>query len=127
MQNSEKLAKEYVREVSKYIVCTKAKKYKLLSGLSDNVIDYIENNKVEYIEDVHSHFGSPEAVAKTFIENGNLAQVKKSVNLKRIIIIVAIIIVTMLAVYLGISFADGHQLSNGYTVDTPIVEVTELQ
>ena len=112
----------FIRETDKHLLCSKKTKRKFLADLKNDVYDYAESNEVTSIDEVYTHFGKPDAIAKGFNDGIDSRYLNKTINWKRIIIIGFIIAIVLLSVYLIVALADVHLNARGYGFETNITK-----
>lgn len=110
--------KNYLNDISRYLVCTKKQKKIILEDIEISVRDYIENANVKNMSEVYNHFGSPEDIAKTYLANFvKPSDIRKAISKKKVLIIVALIAFIILLVALTIALIDGHFTNSGYIIE----------
>lgn len=119
---------DFIKETDKYLLCPKSTKQKFLSDLRNDIYEYAESNEITSIDEVYTHYGEPDEIAKGFNDGIDSKHLKKAINWKKAIIIGIVITAVLLSIYLVVSFIDGHSKSNGYNVTSniTIIETTEI-
>ncbi len=107
----------YYDEINKALICDAKVKKNFMLDLKENIKDFIEENPGASVDDVIARFGSPAIISETFFENLNPKHVKKEINGKRVLVIGVAIAITLLLLYLAISFIDVHLNATGYLVE----------
>ena len=73
--------------------------------------------------EVIEQFGKPEEIAATFFEQYDKNEIKRKVNVRRVIIAAAVTIVTVFVIIMIIALIDTHNSKSGYTIILPAQEV----
>ncbi len=77
----------YVREVNKEIIATPKQKRKLFGDLKADIRERIADGKIASYEDIVTHFGTPEQVAKDFFATADIKEIKKKLLIRRILVV----------------------------------------
>lgn len=112
----------YYDEINKALICDAKVKKNFMLDLKENIKDFIEENPGASVDDVIARFGSPATISETFFENLNPKHVKKAINGKRVLATGVAIAITLLLIYLAISFIDVHLNARGYGFETNITK-----
>ncbi|MCM1115128.1 MAG: DUF6120 family protein [Clostridium sp.] len=116
-KNLNKEINNYLKTVKSFIICDWKTRRKFIHDLKNDIFDYMENNSVNNIEDVYKHFGTPRDIAKAFFEDADIKEIKRKMNISRILIIGIICALLIWAVGVTISIIDGHISNTGYMVE----------
>ena len=116
--------KKYIKEVKSLVFCNNKLLKEFLKDFECDVVSYTEENNITDINSIIQHFGTPESVAKGFLESTDLKLIRKRIRIKNVILAGILIAVTVWAV--GVTFAviEGVKSINGYSVEQPIIENT---
>ncbi len=116
--------KKYIKEVKSLVFCNNKLLKEFLKDFESDVANYAEENNITDINSIIQHFGTPESVAKGFLESTDLKIIRKRIRIKNVILAGILIAVTVWAV--GVTFAviEGVKSINGYSVEQPIIENT---
>ena len=112
-----KVVNKYIKALSKQIVYPGKKKKKYLSEIKMDLLNSTESNPDADYELLCENFGSPESLAKEFMDNVDPAEYKKAVSKKRVLLIAVIIAIAIWAVFILSLWIEGHKQINGYTLD----------
>lgn len=108
----EKEIEKYISDVSSKLLCSKEKKKELIEDIRSAVFDFAEGSGTKDIADIYEQFGTPEELAKAHMSELDPAQIKKKVNIRRVLIITLIIAIAIFLIFLiGVFFdthGDGH-------------------
>lgn len=116
--------KKYIRQVKSLVFCNNKLLKDFLKDFESDVINYAEENNISDVNSIIEHFGTPENVAKGFLESTDLKLIRKRIRIKNVILAGILIAVTVWAV--GVTFAviEGVKNINGYAVEFPAIEDT---
>lgn len=109
--------RKYIKTVNQYLFTDKKTKKKFLSGLKQNIDDFIETNNITNFKAVISFFGKPEDVAKDFIYSSDLNRIKLKVNVAK-----AASILCITAILIWFFAAAGTTVHNVKSANTYSVE-----
>ena len=117
-----KNALRYRRKVLSLLPCTKRKKQKIISQFDASLSDYIESNPdVDFI-DLEDHFGSPEAIAASYVENAGTADILQALRIrKRIVLTVSLAFAVLLISWAAVvtwSMVKFNNAVNGYSIES---------
>lgn len=87
--------KKYINKVSKYLLCDNTMKRKFLRDFKTDVLEYAKAENISDIDKIKAHFGEPEKIARAFLMESDIRDIKKRLTVKRIILISAIIVITV--------------------------------
>ena len=110
----EKETEKYISDVSSRLLCSKKKKKEIIEDIRGAVLDFTEANGTEDIKEVYEHFGTPEEFAKAHLSELDPVQIKKKVNIRRVVIVALTIAITMFIIALAIELIDAHRTGMGY-------------
>ncbi len=83
----EKETKKYIKSIKSLLLCDMQTKRRFIKDFKDDLSGYIEDNNIADIKNVYAHFGTPEQVAKGFLETADIKNIKKKMNISKIITI----------------------------------------
>ncbi len=110
----EKEIEKYISDVSSKLLCSKEKKKELIEDIRGAVFDFAEGSDTKDIADIYKHFGTPEELAKAHMSELDPAQIKKKVNIRRVVIIALTIAVIVFVFALIIALVDSHYDTENY-------------
>lgn len=119
----EKETEKYISDVSSRLLCSKKKKKEIIEDIRGAVLDFTEANGTEDIKEVYEHFGTPEELAKAHLSELDPAQIKKKVNIRRVVIVAVVVALIALVFSLIIALIDGHIAGNGNAVISQVEEL----
>ena len=117
-----KNARRYRRKVLSLLPCTKRQKQKIISQFVASLSDYIESNPdVDFI-DLEDHFGSPEAITASYVENAGTADILQALRIrKRIVLTVSLAFAVLLISWAAVvtwSMVKFNNAVNGYSIES---------
>lgn len=113
MTTIERDIEKYISDVNSHLLCSSKKKKEIIEDIRGAVLDFAENSGAENIEDVYKHFGTPEELAKAHLAELDPKQIKKKVNIRRIILLGVIAALAMIAFVLIYELVDSHREIRG--------------
>lgn len=105
---------EYIASVSSALICPKKQKKAFLSELRAEAEAYLAENQNATKEEIEGFFGTPESIASSFISNSDSTEIKRQINLKRLIAVAVIAALLIYLAFVVISFIDVHSEAHGY-------------
>lgn len=122
MSIAKKDLKKYLSSIEANLICSKDEKKKILSDYESSINDFISEDCNNSMEAVYAHFGSPQDIAKAYLTYADPVYVKKAVDIRKIAIIVAIIVILIVVFGVAIMLVDNHK-EIGYIVEQAPVEL----
>ena len=129
-----KETKKYLKDVENALVGSGKQKAGFLKSVTTGVEGaYAENSNVTYSE-LCARFGEPSAIAKEMICDADVGEIKKKINIKKVIAISLAVLLAIIAVSYGVVLWQSHKNNNGYAVvkvyegitsDGGVSEITE--
>lgn len=111
----EKETEKYISDVSSRLLCSKKKKKEIIEDIRGAVLDFTEANGTEDIKEVYEHFGTPEELAKAHLSELDPVQIKKKVNIRRVVIVAAVIAILIFIISMIIVIIDSNKSNGVYT------------
>jgi len=113
----EKETKKYIKSVKSLLLCDIQTKRRFIKDFRDDLSGYIEDNNIADIKNVYDHFGTPEQVAKGFLETADIKNIKKKMNIGKIIAAGIALALIIWATGVTIAVIDAHiDTTGGYDV-----------
>lgn len=122
MSIAKKDLKKYLSSIEANLICSKDEKKKILSDYESSINDFISEDCNNSMEAVYAHFGSPQDIAKAYLTYADPVYVKKAIDIRKIAIIVAIIVILIVVFGVAIMLVDNHK-EIGYIVEQAPVEL----
>lgn len=111
-----KETKKYLKDVENALVGSGKQKADFLKSVTTGVEEaYAENSNVTYNE-LCVRFGEPSAIAKEMICDADVGEIKKKINIKKVIAISLAVLLAIIAVSYGVVLWQSHRDSQGHAV-----------
>lgn len=95
--------KYYLRGVSNALPCGRKAKKQIVSRISDSIEDYLQENPDADFELVQSHFGTPQEIAASYINEQDLSVLVNKMRIKKkVVVIVAGAMTAILLIWAGV-------------------------
>jgi len=118
----------YIKEISDNLICSSKTKKRFLKEFRCNVNEYVQTNRVQQFDDVIKHFGTPSEIAKEFFVPENYCDIKPVIKFRhtvfKLLLGLAAVILSLVLLFLGLSFVDVHKNSKGY-YSTRVEQLTD--
>lgn len=124
---TQKQINKYIKDIKKQLLYSTKETKQFLKDLRQNITDYVEENKNADMVQITSQFGRPEDIAATFFEQYRKKDIKKKINVRRVVVAAITVALTMLTITFIITIIDNHSGKIVYYESGAIEEVTELQ
>ena len=111
---TQKQINKYIKDIKKELLYGTKESRQFQKELKQNVTDYAEENQNADMAQVTEQFGKPEDIAATFFEQYGKKDIKKKVNIRRVVIVALTIAITMFIIALAIELIDAHRTGTGY-------------
>lgn len=119
------LAKEiqkYKKRIKALLICDSKTAKSYLNDLENGIADFVENSGATSIEEVITHFGEPEIVARAFFETADIHKIKRRMNVRRVLLIGVLLAVAVWAIAVTCIAIDANQSNYGYFTEVVSVE-----
>lgn len=111
-----KETKKYLKDVENALIGSGKQKADFLKSVTTGVEEaYAENSNVTYNE-LCVRFGEPSAIAKEMICDADVGEIKKKINIKKVIAISLAVLLAIIAVSYGVVLWQSHRDSQGHAV-----------
>lgn len=120
----EKETEKYISDVSSRLLCSKKKKKEIIEDIRGAVLDFTEANGTEDIKEVYEHFGTPEELAKAHLSELDPVQIKKKVNIRRVVIVALVVALIIFTVSFATAVINSYKSVNGFYSVSPVEEIT---
>lgn len=91
----DKLTNNYIKEIKQNLLCPVRQKKQVLKDIVNSIKDYAENNNITDINDLYAHFGTPEEVAKSYMSQADINDIKRKIKVRRVLIIIIVAALTV--------------------------------
>lgn len=126
MNLNNRLLSKYFRKISCALPCSRKEKKKILTVIQENVADYLQTNPDATIANIEKHFGSPTAIASSYIDSADCENVIKMFHtkktIKRAVIAVAAVIILLWGSVVAWAIVREKQHFSGWQVTDIVVE-----
>lgn len=123
--NTEKEIQRYCRRVSSWLPCCRKEKKEILEKIRISIADYRDQNPGADFPAIEAHFGTPQAIAASYVDMMDTAELLRKLRIRRrIIAIVLILTAIILVTWLGtVAWAIIEEInsSNAHIVINPPV------
>lgn len=123
----EKETEKYISDVSSRLLCSKKKKKEIIEDIRGAVLDFTEANGTEDIKEVYEHFGTPEELAKAHLSELDPAQIKKKVNIRRVVIVAIAVALLLYIAIITLAFIDSKNSTSGDTIYYSAEEMPQIK
>lgn len=120
----EKEIEKYISDVSAKLLCSKEKKKELIEDIRGAVFDFAEGSCTKDIADIYKHFGTPEELAKAHLSELDPAQIKRKVNIRRVVIVAVVVALVIFLLFLTVATINSYKSVNGTIYKEIIDEAT---
>ena len=115
---------KYLSQVKAYLPCRKADKTAIIKDIRQAILEFAENSGTETIDDIYNRFGTPEDIAKAYLSDTEPRNIKKAINVRKVIIAAVVAFLLILLGFLIAVFLDLHGDGNGTVTVTLLEEGT---
>lgn len=122
-----KIYQSYIKSVKKQLICKTAESKKMLRELKSEVEEFLQQNPNADTAQVEERFGTPEEIAKAYLSDTEPQNIKKAINIRKVLLAAVAIALAMLTITFIITIIDNHSGKIVYYESGAIEEVTELQ
>lgn len=113
----EKDIEKYMSEVNSHLFCLRKNKKAVLEDIREAILEFTQNNEVETMDVIYARFGTPEEIAKAYIADAEPQNIKKAINIRKMLVAAVVILILSIVIFLVCSFLDLHGDGFGeYTV-----------
>lgn len=106
--------KLYFKDVTDKLICDRKQKKYFIECLKNDVKDFLAQTPDATLKQVEAVFGTPEVIAQSFMENSDSTEIKRKLDIKKIITAAIIIALLIYLVFVIISLIDVHTEAHGY-------------
>lgn len=92
---------KYKQEVRSWLPCSRKMKSQIMNQLEESLTNFLKQNTQANLHQIQKHFGSPEEIASTYVENMGANVLLRDLRInRRIMCIVSGMIAVVLAIWL---------------------------
>lgn len=117
MKMTEALKKElntYFSNVEDLLLCDRKNKKVFLEDLKNDIDEFVQHEPEADFGSILSAFGTPAEIAESFLKNADIADIKKKMNIKKIVLFSLLAVVLVYVIFVVASFIDVHTEAHGY-------------
>ncbi len=118
--------KKYVKNIKKRLLYNTKESIQYLKNLEINIMEYIDEFQVTDITAIKCHFGSEEEIAKAYFETIDMKNIKRKINIKRIIAVFVAAIIIIWSIGAIITTIQANLATGSYSVHYEIEEEISL-
>lgn len=111
---TQKEINRYIKDIKKELLYGSKQSREFLAQLRQNVCDFAAENENADMSQITEQFGKPEDIAATFFEQYGKEDIKKKVDIRRVVIAAVAIIVAVLVIAITIELIDSHKSGVGF-------------
>ena len=119
--------KNYYREINKALPGSPNAKKRIMDSIHQAVENYLQEYPQTDIADVQHHFGTPDDIASSYVEQLETHVVIRRLDIKKAIIIAVcstlVLALLLWIIGLAIALVDEHKSDNGSFESHPVVEI----
>ena len=103
MKTNDPALKRYYKAIYSWLPCSRKLKKQIIGQIQNCVEDYLAQNPDTDIAQLKKHFGDPQAIAATYVENIGTTEILKDLRIrKRIVRIVASVTAVILIMWASV-------------------------
>lgn len=125
MGNLDTALKRYYRSIRKDLPCSYKMKKRIMQQIQESVDQFLEQNPDADFDAVQLHFGEPQTIALSYIEDQDAPELLRKMRIRRkVIAIIAGTVALVLAIWLAAmvwAIADANQTTDGHINDTSVI------
>ena len=103
----------YFKKVDAQLLCDRKSKIVFLTDLKNDIDEFVQESDADF-DSIQATFGTPEEIAESFLKNTDIANIKKKMNVRKIILFALLAVVLVYIIFVVASFIDVHTESHGY-------------
>ena len=127
MNTRDKEIRDYYRQIERCLPGSAKAKKRIMDSIRQSVGSYLEENPKADMAAVQSHFGTPNSIAASYVEQMDTEEVIKKFDIKKTVIGIvcgALFLALLLwAVCLVMALVDEHDSDSGYGEYEPVIEI----
>jgi hypothetical protein len=113
---------QYFRDVKKLLPCSTKEKQRCIDELEADVTAFLEHHPDASLTEIYDSIGSPESIAKSFMDRVSPNELSHKLSAKRKIVAgilaIAIVLATIVAVLVTVTANRCQDFYDGYYVET---------
>ena len=113
---------QYFRDVKKLLPCSAKEKQRCIDELEADVTAFLEHHPNASLPEIYDSVGSPESIAKSFMDRISPNELSHKLSAKRKIVVgilaIAIVLATIVTVLVAVTANKRQDFYEGYYVET---------
>ena len=102
MDRNDSALKRYIRSISDALPCSRKMKRQIVSQLRESITDYLEQNPAADFAAVQGHFGTPQQIAASCVNDQDASTLLHKLSIKKkVLVIVAGVMAAILLMWAG--------------------------
>ncbi len=122
MKREQKEIKRYIKQVHSKLPYTGKEKHRIMEDLKGNIENFLKDHPEAELADVETHFGSPESIAYSCVEQTELDELIRKMRIRRVVVRIvaatAAVAVLLWAGAVGWAIFQEWNSTHGYNEDT---------
>lgn len=106
--------KLYFKDVSDRLICDRRQKKYFIECLKTDVKNFLAETPDATLKELDTVFGTPDIIAQSFMGNIDSTEIKRKLDIKKIIIVAIVIALLIYLAFVVISLIDVHTEAHGY-------------
>ena len=124
---TQKEINRYIKDIKKELLYGTKESRQFLKELRQSVADFAEENPNAEMAQITEQFGTPEEIAATFFEQYDKNEIKRKVNVRRVIIAAVVVVVLMVGSTLATVIIDSNNQNIDRIIEGSAVDVNQTQ
>ncbi len=114
---TEKALRRYFREVRSLLIVKSRDTKRFMAEFTSSARDYLEANPGADFEEVRSHFGAPEKIAKSFLDTSQVRYIRRRVRVRNIVVAVLLAALMIWAACVTSLYIEALPGQHGYGIE----------
>lgn len=133
MERHSRAVRHYLREIRGWLPCSGKLKRGILKRIASTVREYVMDNPNVSYEGLTEHFGIPQQIAATYVEEMGTGELLRDLRIRRkivrIVVTTAAFLICLWAGLVIASYVDHHKDVNGYLIvdEVRVIERNEIE
>ncbi len=124
---TQKEINRYIKDIKKELLYSSKQSREFLAQLRQNICDFAAENENADMSQITEQFGKPEDIAATFFEQYDKNEIKRKVNVRRVIVAAVVVVVLIFTISMGTIVIDTHGETHGYVIESNAKYITKIQ
>lgn len=126
-----KVLNRYYRNIYKCLPVNRKQKQQILDQIHQSLDGYLAENPSADMSQIMQHFGKPEEIASSYVENMTTPEILKKFRIRRTVLAIACAVAAAALLLWGtvvaISFYNELDESGGSIIVDPVIEIDETE